>query len=162
MKANSDKSHDFVDFVSTLWITVEITLVRRWKWNKIRRRIFNVAQRWYNVSARRWNNVETTLIQRCFNLVSTLVKPILNPIGLVMIVDCVIVIHVKYMNSFYSAKWERIFLQYINNWTTNEISKIFLTVVHIIIHNVGNNGDIHRSFKCCIQNCKTSLKNIKI
>ena len=40
---------------------IEIMLIRRWKWNKIRRRIFNVAQRWYNVSARRWNNVETTL-----------------------------------------------------------------------------------------------------
>ena len=157
-----------------LWINVEITLIRRWKWNKIRRRIFNVAQRWYNVSARRWNNVETTLhnvettlhnvgttlIQRCFNLASTLVKPILNPIGLVMIVDCVIVIHVKYMNSFYSAIWESIFLLYINNWTTNEISKNFLTVVHIVT--IGNNGDIHRSLKCCIQNCKTSLKNIKI
>ena len=64
--------------------------VRRWKWNKIRRRIFNVAQRWYNVSDRRWSNVETTLIQHCFNLVSTLAKPILNPIGLVLIVDCVI------------------------------------------------------------------------
>ena len=124
-------------------INVEITLIRRWKWNKIWRRIFNVAQRWYNVSARRWNNVKTTLhnvgttlIQRCFNLASTLVKPILNPIGLVMIVDCVIVIHVKYMNSFYSAIWESIFLLYINNWTTNEISKNFLTVVHIVIHNV--------------------------
>ena len=58
-------------------------------------------QRWYNVSARRWNKVETTshnvettlhnigltLIQRCFNLASTLVKTILNPIGLVMIMD---------------------------------------------------------------------------
>ena len=42
------------------------------------------------------------------------------------------------MNSFYSAIWESIFLLYINNWTTNEISKNFLTVVHIIIHNVGN------------------------
>ena len=94
-----------INVVSTLWINVEIMLIRRWKWNKIRRRIFNVAQRWYNVSARRWNNVETTLhnvettlhnvgttlIQRCFNLASTLVKPILNPIGLVMIVDCEIV-----------------------------------------------------------------------
>ena len=94
-----------INVVSTLWINVKITLIRRWKWNKIRRRIFNVAQRWYNVSARRWNNVETTLhnvettlhnvgttlIQRCFNLASTLVKPILNPIGLVMIVDCEIV-----------------------------------------------------------------------
>ena len=72
-----------ISVVSTLWINVEITLIRRWKWNKIWRRIFNVAQRWYNV--------ETALIQRCFNLVSTLVKPILNPIGLVMIVDCEIV-----------------------------------------------------------------------
>ena len=95
----------WVNVVSTLWINVEITLIRRWKWNKIRRRIFNVAQRWYNVSARRWNNVETTLhnvettlhnvgttlIQRCFNLASTLVKAILNPIGLVMIVDYEIV-----------------------------------------------------------------------
>ena len=72
-----------INFVSTLWINIEITLIQRWKWNKIRRRIFNIAQRWYNVSARRWNNVETTLhnvettlhnvgttlIQHCFNLV---------------------------------------------------------------------------------------------
>ena len=86
--------HRWINVVSTLWINVEITLIWRWKWNKIRRRIFNVAQRWYNVSARRWNNVETTLhnvgttlIQRCFNLASTLVKTILNPIGLVMIMD---------------------------------------------------------------------------
>ena len=76
-----------INVVSTLWINVEITLIRHWKWNKIRRRIFNVAQRWYNVSARRWNNVETTLIKRCFNLTWTLVKAILNPIGLVMIMD---------------------------------------------------------------------------
>ena len=54
---------------------------------------------------RRWNNVETTLhnveitlhnvgkmlIQRCFNVALTLVKAILNPIRLVMIVDCEIV-----------------------------------------------------------------------
>ena len=58
---------------------VETTLIRRWKWNKTRRPIFNVAQRWNNVSARRWNNVETMLIQRCFNLASTLIKGILNP-----------------------------------------------------------------------------------
>ena len=30
-------------------------------------------------------NVGTTLVQRCFNLASTLVKAILNPIGLVMV-----------------------------------------------------------------------------
>ena len=59
-----------INVVSTLWINVEITLIRRWKWNKIRRRIFNVAQLWYNVSARReatskqrWYNVDTTLFQ---------------------------------------------------------------------------------------------------
>ena len=90
-----------INVVSTLWINVEITLIRHWKWNKIRRRIFNVAQPWYNVSARRWNNVETTLhndettlhnvrttlIQRCFSLASTLFKTVLNPFGLVMIMD---------------------------------------------------------------------------
>ena len=65
------------------------------------------------------------------------------------------------MNSFYSSKWESIFLLYVNNWTTNEISKIFLTVVQIVIHIVGNNGDIHRSLKCCIQNISEKYKNIK-
>ena len=51
-----------INIVSTLWINVEITLIQRWKWNKMRRRIFNVAQRWYNVSSvRPWNNVKTTL-----------------------------------------------------------------------------------------------------
>ena len=34
------------------------------------------------------------------------------------------------MNTFYSAKWEN------NHSTTDEISKTFLTVVHIVIHNV--------------------------
>ena len=42
---------------------VEITLIRRWKWNKIRHRIFIIAKCWYNVSARRWNNDETKLVQ---------------------------------------------------------------------------------------------------
>ena len=36
-------------------------------------------------------NVGATLIQRCFNLALTLVKAILNSVGLVMIVDCKIV-----------------------------------------------------------------------
>ena len=35
----------------------------------------------------RRSNVGTTLIQRCFNLASTLVKATLNPIGLMMIMD---------------------------------------------------------------------------
>ena len=86
-------------------VPANMMLIRRWKWKKIRRRIFNVAQRWYNVSARRWNNVkttlhnvktvlhnvDTTLIQRCCNLASTLAKAILNPNGLVMIANCEIV-----------------------------------------------------------------------
>ena len=54
------------------------------------------------------------------------------------------------------------FLLYTNNSTANEISNIFQTVVHIVIHSGGNNGDVHRSWKYCIQNFKTSLKNIKI
>ena len=54
------------------------------------------------------------------------------------------------------------FLLHVNNLTTNEIQKNFLTVVHIVIYNAGNNGDIHRNWKCCMQNFKTSLKNIKI
>ena len=47
------------------------------------------------------------------------------------------------------------FLLYINNSTTNKISnylkylrnKIFLTVVHTVINNGSNNGDIHRGLK---------------
>ena len=58
------------------------------------------------------------------------------------------------MNSFYSAKRE--------NSTTNAISKIFVTVVHIVIHNDGSNGDTNRSLECCIPNFKASLKNIEI
>ena len=82
-------------------VNIEITLTPRWKWNKIRRRIFNVAPHWYNISARRWSKVKTTLhkvettlhnigkslYQRCFNAASILVKGILSPVGLVMIID---------------------------------------------------------------------------
>ena len=71
-----------------------------------------LIQRWYNVSARRWNSVEITLMQRFFNLASTLVKPILNQIGLVVIVDCVIVMHVKYMMVFILLN-EKVFFYYI-------------------------------------------------
>ena len=53
-------------------------------------------------------------------------------------------------------------LLYINSSATNKMSKSFVTVVHILIHNGANNGDIHRRLKCCIQNFKTSLKNMKI
>ena len=71
---------------STSWITVGITLIRRWKRKKIRSRIFSVAQHWYNVGIQRWNNVKSTLhtvdvtifqscatsFQRCFNVDMTL------------------------------------------------------------------------------------------
>ena len=79
-----------------------------------------------------------------------------------MIVDCVIVIHVKYMillNTVFILLNEKAFFYYI---LTSEVLKKFLTVAHIAIHSVGNNADIHRSLKCCIQNYKTSLKNLKI
>ena len=48
------------------------------------------------------------------------------------------------------------FLLYVTNSITNEISKNYLTVVHIAIHNDGNNGDKRRSLKYCIKNFKTS------
>ena len=48
------------------------------------------------------------------------------------------------------------FLLYINNSTAN---KIFLIVVHIVIHNGGNNGDISRSLK--LQNLIEKYENIK-
>ena len=62
------------------------------------------------------------------------------------------------MNSFYSAEWENIFLLYINNSTTHKI-KIFSDSG---TYCNGDNGDIQSSLKVCIQNFKTSLKNIKI
>ena len=34
------------------------------------------------------------------------------------------------------------------------MSKLFLTVVHVVMHNGGNNGDIYRSLKNYIQNFK--------
>ena len=68
-----------INVFSTLWITVEITLIWRWKWNKIQSRIFNVAK----VSPRGWNNVEKALCQRCCNVASTSAK--LNLLGYISI-----------------------------------------------------------------------------
>ena len=59
-----------ITVVSTLWINIQIMLIRLWKWYKIRRRIFNVAQRWKNVGVRHGNKVETTLIQLYLDVVS--------------------------------------------------------------------------------------------
>ena len=54
---------------------LRLSHLRESRWNKIRHRIFNVVQRWYNVGVRRWNNVEstlhnldTTIFQRCTTL----------------------------------------------------------------------------------------------
>ena len=52
-----------VNVVSELKFSIKMTLIQRWKWNKIRRRIFNFAQRWHNV--------ETTLLQLPIDVVST-------------------------------------------------------------------------------------------
>ena len=35
-------------------------------------------------------------------------------------------------------------------------------MVYTTVHNGGNNSDIHRSLKYCIQDFKTFLKNMKI
>ena len=59
-----------INVVSTLWINVKITLIRRCEWNKIRRRIFNIAQRWYNFTTlkKRWYNFISALLQRGLNI----------------------------------------------------------------------------------------------
>ena len=54
------------------------------------------------------------------------------------------------------------FLLYINNSTTNKMSKIFLIVVHIVINNGGNNSDqkleiLHSK----LQNLSEKYENIK-
>ena len=101
-----------INVVSRFRITLEITLIRRWKWKKIRNRIFIVAQHSNNVGVKRWNNVKstmhivdatvsqncTTLFQRCFNddltlsqrcfkMASTSFKAILKPIWLMKSID---------------------------------------------------------------------------
>ena len=63
------------------------TLIQR-QCPTLKQRRNNVTQRRNNV-AQRWYNVDTTLFQPSVD--------VLNPIGLVMMVDCVIVIHVKCM-----------------------------------------------------------------
>ena len=56
------------------------------------------------------------------------------------------------------------FLLYINNSTTNQISKNFLTVVHIVIHNGSNNDDIQKKLEMLhskLQNLSEKRKNVK-
>ena len=83
----------WINVVSTLWINVEITLIRHWKWNGFSTlhntdatSVPDVEAMLHNIETK-LHNVGTTLIQRCFNLVSMLDKTILNSIGLVVIMD---------------------------------------------------------------------------
>ena len=97
----------------------------------LKQRRNNNMQRGNNV-AQRWYNVETTLFQLSVDVSWSYIES--NRAS----DDCGLWdswMHVKYTNSFSSAKWEN-FLLYINHSTTNEISNNFLTVVHIVIHNV--------------------------
>ena len=87
--------HRRINVVWTLWINTEITSIWRWKWNKIWRQFFNVAQLWYNVDwevettlkqrcimfKQHWNNVDTMLYQHCFNVASMLLKVYRNKSG---------------------------------------------------------------------------------
>ena len=52
------------------------------------------------------------------------------------------------------------FLLCINNSTTNKISNIFLTVVHIVIHNGANNGKLeilHLKLQSHSENCENII-----
>ena len=73
------------------------------------------------------HNVDTRLYQPCFNVASTLVRTILNSIGLVMIVDLQIV---------FILLNDKVFLLTIQ-LLKNKILKNLLAVVHIVIHNGG-------------------------
>lgn len=82
----------WINVGSTLWIKVETSLIERWKWNKLRRQIFKVAQfsevettlhnesktvfQRCTTSFHRCFNNDMRLSQRCLNVVSTLVKAI--------------------------------------------------------------------------------------
>ena len=73
--------------VDQRWNNVDTTLKMKQNPTSDFQRCTTLIQRQCPTLKQRRNNVGTTLIQRCFNLASTLVKTILNPIGLVMIMD---------------------------------------------------------------------------
>ena len=53
------------------------------------------------------------------------------------------------------------FLLYINNSTTNKMSKSFLTVVHIVIYNGGNITQKPEMLHSKLQNLSEKYENIK-
>ena len=66
------------------------------------------------------------------------------------------------MSSFYSAKWEKYFYYILTIQLLIKYRKNILVVVHIVTHNGGNDGNIHRSLRYCIQNFEKKKKNMKI
>ena len=84
---------------STLFQRCESTLKLRWsdvenetKFDSVRQKtlvpeVETTSKEQCTTLKQHQNNVDTTLYQLCFNLASTLAKTILNPIGLIMIMD---------------------------------------------------------------------------
>ena len=124
----------WIHVVSTFWINVEITLIRRWEWNKIRSRNFNVAQH-YATSV---SDDEITLKQPWYNLISILFQH-----GLIVSKN-----YIETNRACDKYGFANRFLQCINNSAANKLINYynnFLTVVHVV-HN-GKNVDAHRSSK---------------
>ena len=118
-----------MNLVSTLWINVEITLIRRWKWNKIQRYFQNPTFLKSNLiiniiltPQRYWNYIETN---RAIEYGSV------N----------------RWIFSFFLIR--QYFLQYVTNSTTSSCT---CCNTHVAIRN--NKGYIHGNLKEC--NFKTS------
>ena len=47
--------------IALLLISIQITLIWRWKWNKIQSWAFNVTQHWYDVVIQHWDNAKSML-----------------------------------------------------------------------------------------------------
>ena len=129
----------WINVVSTLQITVQITVILRWKWSKTGIRVFNVAQHCYNVGMQGCNNVAerqrnrfTTLhnvastlfqrymvlSQRCFNMASTSVKGISKQPGWWKVWICRkfvsfnVFFNISFKFSTYE-KWKKTFLYFV-------------------------------------------------
>ena len=90
----STSDQRYFNVVDQRWNNVDPTLKMKQNPTSDFQRRTTLIQRRCPTLKKRWNNVETTLhnvgkmlIQRCLHLASTFVKNILNPIGLVMIMD---------------------------------------------------------------------------
>ena len=72
--------------VDQRWNNVDPTMKMKQNSTPDFQRCTTLIQRQFPTLKQRWNNVGRTLVQRCFNLASTLVKTILNPVGLVVMI----------------------------------------------------------------------------